>query len=288
MTGQEIGLAGILKKHGVNCPMFHCIIHQETLCAKSLKMSNVMITVTNIVHIIRGRNKAQKHRKFIQFLKDLEADYENVPLLSKIRWLSAGKTLKHFFALIKEILYFLQSETEATTKEYQIQLSHDEFIGFLAFLTDISNHLNMLNLKLQGKKQFISQLVGHIGGFREKLVLFKASLQTNDASYFPSCCELIGEGTRVDFCAFCTKIGEVTNEFNRRFADFDLLKTKLELFSNPMDVDIEFQASCFQLGLCELQADPFLLSKKNERYDVFLKLISKEQFPCLRGFALKM
>ena len=157
--------------------MFHCIIHQEALCAKSLQMSDVMITVTNIVNIIRGGNKAQRHRKFIQFIKHLEANYEDVPLFSKIRWLSAGKTLKHFFALRKEILHFLQSETEATTKEYQIQLSDDKFIGSLAFLTDISNHLNMLNLELQSKKRFIPQLVGHIEGFRKKLVLFKASLQ---------------------------------------------------------------------------------------------------------------
>ena len=235
-----------------------------------------MITVTNIVNIIRGGNKAQRHRKFIQFLKDLEADYEDVPLFSKIRWLSAGKTLKHFFALRKKILYFLQSETEATTKEYQIQLSDDKFNGSLAFLTDISNHLNKLNLKLQGKKQFISQLVGHIEGFRQKLLLFKAFLQENDASHFPSCCELIGEGTKIDFCAFSAKIGEATDEFNRRFADFDLLKTKLELFNNPMEVDIESQASCFQLKLCELQADSFLLSRKNVRYDVFWKLVSKE------------
>ena len=145
----------------------------------------------------------------------------------------------------------------------------------------------MLNLKLPGKKQFISQLVEHIEGFCQKLVLFKASLQKNDISHFPSCCELIGEGTRIDFCAFSTKIGKVTNEFNRRFADFDLLKTKLEFLSNPMEVDIESQASCFQLELCELQADLFLFSKKNERY-VFWKLVSKEQFPCLRDFALKM
>ena len=39
MTGQGIGFAGILKNHGVNCPMFHWIIHQEALCAKSLQIS---------------------------------------------------------------------------------------------------------------------------------------------------------------------------------------------------------------------------------------------------------
>ena len=70
-------------------------------------------------------------------------------------------------------------------------------------------------------------------------MLFKASLQKNVASHFPSCCELIGEGTKIDFCAFSAKIGEVADEFNRRFADFDLLKTKLELFNNPMEVDLE-------------------------------------------------
>ena len=86
---------------------------------------------------------------------------------------------------------------------------------------------------------------------------------------------MIGEGTKIDFCAFSAKIGEATDKFNRRFADFDLLKTKLELFNNPMEVDIESQASCFQLELCELQADPFQLSKKNERYDVFWKLVSR-------------
>ena len=119
----------------------------------------------------------------------------------------------------------------------------------------------MLNVKLQGKRQFISQLVGHIEGFRKKLVLFKDSLQKNDASHFPSCCELLGKGTRIDFGAFSTKIGEVSDEFNRRFADFDLLKTKLELFNNPVKADVKSQASCFQLQFFELQADPFQLPK---------------------------
>ena len=32
----------------------------------------------------------------------------------------------------------------------------------------------------------------------------------------------------------------------------------------------------------------FSVVKKDERYDVFWKLASKEQFPCLRDFALKM
>jgi hypothetical protein len=43
----------------------------------------------------------------------------------------------------------------------------------LAFLTDIFQHLNKLNLQLQGKKQTIFQTIGFLDGFRKKLVVFK-------------------------------------------------------------------------------------------------------------------
>jgi len=77
MTGRRNGLVAILKDHGVDCPTFHCIIHQEALCAKLLQMSDIVISVTNIVNIIKGGNRAQRHRKSIQFLKDVGAEYED-------------------------------------------------------------------------------------------------------------------------------------------------------------------------------------------------------------------
>ena len=36
MTGQRTGIVDILNDHEVNCPTFNYIIHQETLCTKSL------------------------------------------------------------------------------------------------------------------------------------------------------------------------------------------------------------------------------------------------------------
>ena len=70
---------------------------------------------------------------------------------------------------------------KGTTEEYQLQLRNDKLIGLLAFLIVISNHLNVLNIKL----------VGPIEDFHKKLVLFWASLQRNDATHFPSCSELL-------------------------------------------------------------------------------------------------
>jgi len=43
------------------------------------------------------------------------------------------------------------------------------------------------------------------------------------------------------FSAFSEKIGDVCDEFNDKFADFDLWKTNVELFSNLLGVGIDSQ-----------------------------------------------
>ena len=287
MVGRNNGLVGLLRTNGVSCLTFHCIIHQEVLCTKTLQMSDIMCNVSAIVNIIRGGNKAQRHRKFVQFLKDLDATYEDVPLYSKIRWLSAGNTLQHFFSLRNEISLFLQDEVKGSEK-YVILLSDEKFIAALAFITDVLTHLNILNKKLQQKDQNICQLFGHIEAFRRKLQLLAADLHKNVVSHFPSCQTLLEERNSVDFSAFAEMLDNVSKEFYDRFADFDLIKEQIKLFSNPMEIQIETQPSEFQLELCDLQSDPFLQSKKNERNKAFWKLVSNEQFPVLRKFALKM
>ena len=142
ITRQKNGLVGILKDCGVHCPTFHCIIHQKALRTNLLHMRDVMISVANILNIVKDRNRSQRHRKFIQFLKDVEGQNADVLLYSKIRWLSSEQTLKHFFFFAKRNFKLLHSETEETTEKYQLQLKDDKFIGSSAFLTDIRNHLN--------------------------------------------------------------------------------------------------------------------------------------------------
>ena len=67
-----------------------------------------------------------------------------------------------------------------------------------------------------------------------------------------------------------------------------IMKKQIELFSNPMEIEIERLASEFQLESCDLQSDPFLHSKNNERNEAFWKLVGNEHFPVLRDFALRM
>lgn len=52
-----------------------------------------------------------------------------------------------------------------------------QFLADLVFLTDLTSHLNELILKLQEKQQNIANLFGHINGFKNKIKLFKSSLE---------------------------------------------------------------------------------------------------------------
>jgi len=108
MTGSKTGQKGLLFENGVKCLMFHCIIHQEVLCGKALKLSETMKIVTKITKIIGSGNKSLFHRKFQLFLDEVNANYRNLLMHSNIRWLNAGKCLEHFFALRKEISNFLE------------------------------------------------------------------------------------------------------------------------------------------------------------------------------------
>ena len=89
-----------------------------------------------------------------------------------------------------------------------------------AFLTDMINHLDVLNLSLQGKGQNISHLVGHVEGFRSKLVLFTDCLQNNNLVHFPCCSVIKEEYSNADFTQFVSNITSLFAEFQTRFEDF--------------------------------------------------------------------
>ena len=64
----------------------HCILHQENLGTKALKVDNVMQIIIKMVNFIRA--KGSNHHQFQEFLKSTEADYGDIIYFSEVRWLS--------------------------------------------------------------------------------------------------------------------------------------------------------------------------------------------------------
>ena len=154
----------------------HCIIHQESLASKVLKMDHVMKPVIKTVNFIRS--KGLNHREFSNFLNDIDDRFTDIPYFTEVRWLSRGAVLKRFFQLREHIVAFMSEKGKP--------IDHDEEWWLdCAFLVDMTEHLNNLNVKLQGKHLVVTQMYSHIQAFEMKLKLWKSQLREQNLDHFP-------------------------------------------------------------------------------------------------------
>jgi hypothetical protein len=84
MVEEKKGFSGLLGKSGVKCPIFHCTIHQDALCGKSVQQSNCMKAVVKITSLIREGHRSFSHRKFSSFLEEIDVSYGDLLLHSQI------------------------------------------------------------------------------------------------------------------------------------------------------------------------------------------------------------
>ena len=173
MTGKENDAVILLKKDAQqsfphqDILNVHCIIHQESLRAKTLKMDHVMDVVIKCVNEIR--TKALKYRQFQSILEEVGAEYGDLIYHCDVRWLSRGKVLERFQNLLEEFRQFLR-EKQSTLKTMNGKivldiLSEEGWLLGLSFLVDITHHLNKLCSKIQGRLQLITDLVCVIDAF---------------------------------------------------------------------------------------------------------------------------
>lgn len=108
---------------------YHCIIHQEALCGKTMGLKHVMDVVLKCVNKIRGR--ALNRRQFRLFLSVLQEEYGELLLHCDVRWLSKGKVLSRFWEL-KESIYLFLSEIDELPTERECIVC-DEWLRDLAF-----------------------------------------------------------------------------------------------------------------------------------------------------------
>jgi len=100
---------------------------------------------------------------------------------SEVRWLSRGVVLQRFFNLLKEINCFMISKNKIVS-----ELNNIDWIKDLTFFVDITTHLNVLNVQLQGKNKVITNMCDSIQSFTMKLKLWETQLVSNNLVHFPT------------------------------------------------------------------------------------------------------
>ncbi|GBN24034.1 General transcription factor II-I repeat domain-containing protein 2A [Araneus ventricosus] len=265
MTGKKSGFLGLFNQNcpGNNVVFLHCVIHQDVLCKSALNMKPVLDAVVKLVNTIRSRGLT--HKQFRDLLHSVQSEYSDVLYYTKVRWLSAGCVFERVWQLKDDIVSFFHDKQ--CSAECEMLEDTERFFTYLLC------HMNNLNVKMQGKNQFIDDIWAHLKAFKQKLNLFAGSI--------PS----VNEEKHKNYEDGLKKLHF---EFERRFQDFSAIQTEFDIFTMPFNVNCEAVRSDLQLELIELQTNnypkqSFLNMPKLE----FYKSLSKVSFPNLISHAQK-
>ena len=97
----------------------------------------------------------------------MDAEYTRLLLYKKVRWLSKDKSLARVFELQCPLRRFLLEKQSPLAAH----LCDTEWVAKLAYLCDIFNMLNELNLSLQGRMTTVFKSVDKVAAFKAKLEL---------------------------------------------------------------------------------------------------------------------
>jgi hypothetical protein len=92
---------------------------------------------------------------------------------TEVRWLSRGKILNRLFQLRSEVHLFLIEKDD----DMKNLFNNEEWLSRLAYLADIFDKLNTLNMGLQGINMTIFTTYDKINSFKRKLDLYKSQLK---------------------------------------------------------------------------------------------------------------
>jgi hypothetical protein len=201
---------------------YYFLIHQEKLCAKSLKAESVIRVVVNVVNSILS--KGLNHREFQDFLHNLETEFRDVVYYSEVRWLSRGKTLKRMFDLKEGGQTFAEGKGKRVA-----EFNDDEWMCDFAFIVDITIHLNELNTRLHGKGQLINSTSDHVEAFKMKLRLWESQLKNNNFVHIPTLLRCNGRDSQ----KYVRIISELREEFDTRFQVFKTLVSVCLILRSP-------------------------------------------------------
>lgn len=157
MVGKRKGLQALIKTSSPNAEWTHWTILDSVSVLLSPELSEVMTDIIGVVNFIK--TWPLNTRLFSAICEDMGAEHQAVLFHSEARWLSWGKVLSRVFELREQIRVFLEQEHKYEVAE---KFSDENFLGKLAYLSDIFGKLNELNRQLQGEDKHLLQVTDKI------------------------------------------------------------------------------------------------------------------------------
>uniref|UniRef100_UPI00358F884D protein FAM200C-like n=1 Tax=Myxine glutinosa TaxID=7769 RepID=UPI00358F884D len=211
---------------------------------------DVLEQVIKIVNDVKS--SALNSRLFKQLCTEMDSEHKNLLYSTKVRWLSKGNVVARVFELREEMQSSLQMQ-----EKHKLEASfHEKLWVFpLAYLVDIFDQLNRLNLQLQGKGTTIIQFIDTLSAFKQKLENWKRKAEEGNFTMFESLSEVtinepLNPGVAKDVV---THLSCLREEFLQYFPEIG--REGLVLMRNPFLVKVNDVQDDLQDELIEFQND---------------------------------
>ncbi|KAI4882258.1 hypothetical protein NFI96_003783, partial [Prochilodus magdalenae] len=243
----------------------------EALCAQMCgeQLGEVMSLVIQVVNFIVAR--ALNDRQFKTLLDEVGNNYPGLLLHSNVRWLSRGKVLSRFAACLSEVRTFLEMKNVKHP-----ELANTEWLLKFYYLVDMTEHLNQLNVKMQGVGNTVLSLQQAVFAFENKLELFIADIETGRLLHFEKLGEFRGACTasdpaqQLDLQQLAGFTSNLLQSFKARFGEFRERARLFKFITHPHEgavdsADLSYipgvSVRDFELQAADLKASDMWVNK---------------------------
>ena len=180
MTGIHNGVVKQILDKAENAKWTHCFLHRQNLASRQMspelhKVLSIAVKTMNYI-----KKNALHSRCFAALCDRLDSDHLQLLYHCEVRWLSKGRVFNRLFELRQEVNIFLNDQSSPLADHFV----DDCFCAKLAYLSDVFDQLNQLNLSMQGRNSSLFLVADKIEGFRKSLICGKERSATNGMRCF--------------------------------------------------------------------------------------------------------
>ena len=137
----------------------------------------------------------------------------------------------------------------------------------LYFFADVTQHLNSLNLRLQGKGQIVSSLFEEVRVFQTKLTHFRKDVDNGKFNYLKTLKVYLQQNYDVSVPTECMLevIQSLHCNFEQRFGSLTQHRVAFQFTTNPLNIESQEDISEALRWLCGDSFDEELLNLREPR-----------------------